>query len=185
MLDEYPRWEEEITAMINETSEQFILLGDPMFKPFIPKIPEKPIDEAIISRDCKNDDEYVVTMTITPLDESATKWTYWYEQPVVAGKVNERAWPSLVGELELPIEAEDVVVRGMNGIVWHGEDDREDKKIVRFPVMNPMPKLNEAREFEISYVFMSKICWELNLTAGWSMFSSPIEMFSCLRYAGS
>ena len=177
MLDEYPSWEEEITAMINETSEQFILLGDPMFKPFIPKIPEKPIDEAIISRDCENDNEYVVTMTITPLDESATKWTYWYEQPVVAGKVNERAWPSLVGELELPIEAEDVVVRGMNGIVWHGEDDTEDKKIVRFPVMNPMPKLNEAREFKISYVFVPKICWELNLTAGWSTFSSPVALY--------
>ncbi len=177
MLNEYPGWEEEITGMINETSEQFILLGDPMFKPLLPKIPEKPIDEAIISRDCENDNEYVVTMTITPLDESATKWTYWYEQPVVAGKVNERAWPSLVGELELPIEAEDVVVRGMNGIVWHGEDDTEDKKIVRFPVMNPMPKLNEAREFKISYVFVPKICWELNLTAGWSMFSSPVALY--------
>jgi hypothetical protein len=177
MLYEYPGWEEEITGMINETSEQFILLGDPMFKPLLPKIPEKPIDEAIISRDCENDDEYVVTMAITPLDESATKWTYWYEQPVVAGKVNERAWPSLVGELELPIEAEDVVVRGMNGIVWHGEDITEDKKIVRFPVMNPMPKLNEAREFKIRYVFVPKICWELNLTAGWSTFSSPIALY--------
>jgi hypothetical protein len=82
----------------------------------------------------------------------------------------------LVGELELPIEAEDVVVRGMNGIVWHGEDDTEDKKIVRFPVVNPMPKLYEAREFKISYVFAPKI-WELNLTAGWSMFSSPIELY--------
>jgi hypothetical protein len=177
MLNEYPRWEEEITGMINETSEQFILLGDPMFKPLLPKIPETPIDEKVISRECENDDEYVVTMTIKPLDESATKWTYWYEQPVVAGEVNERALPSLVGELELPIEAEDIVVRGMNGIVWHGEDDTEDKRIVRFPVMNPMPKLNEAQEFKISYVFVPKICWVQNLTAGWSMFSSPIALY--------
>nr|QNO55953.1 hypothetical protein AGOHDPGA_00010 [Methanosarcinales archaeon ANME-1 ERB7] len=177
MLSEYPGWEEEITGMINETAEQFILLGDPMFKPLLPKIPEKPIDEAIISRDCGNDNEYVVTMAITPLDESATKWTYWYEQPVVAGKVNERALPSLVGELELPIEAEDVVVRGMNGIVWHGEDITENKKVVLFPVMDPMPKLNEAREFKISYVFVPKLCWELNLTAGWSMFSSPVALY--------
>ncbi|NQE06043.1 hypothetical protein C5S32_09250 [ANME-1 cluster archaeon GoMg1] len=177
MLDEYPGWPEYITGMINETSKQFILLGDPMFKPYMPKTPEKPIQEEIISRECENGNECVVTMTVTPLNESATKWTYWFERPVVEGKVKVRALPSLVGEIELPIEAEDIVVKGTKGIVWHGEDIIENKKIVRFPVMDPMPKLNEAREFEIKYVFVPKICWTMNLTRGWSMFSSPIEPY--------
>ena len=177
MLEEYPSWSEYITGMINETSKQFILLGDPMFKPYMPKTPEKPIQEEIISRECEDENECVVTMTLTPLNESATKWTYWFERPVVEGKVEVRALPSLVGEIELPIEAEDIVVKGIKGIVWHGEDIIENKKIVRFPVMDPMPKLNEAREFEIKYVFVPKICWTMNLTKGWSMFSSPIEPY--------
>jgi hypothetical protein len=98
---------------------------------------------------------------------------------VVEGKVKVRALPSLVGEIELPIEAEDIVVRGIKGIVWHEEDidSVRNKKIVRFPVMDPMPKLKEAREFEIKYVFVPKICWTINLTKGWSMFSSPIEPY--------
>lgn len=179
MLDEYPSWSEDITGMINETSKQFILLGDPMFKPYMPKTPEKPIQEEIVSLECKdgNENECVVRMTVTPLNESATKWTYWFERPVVEGKVEVRALPSLVGEIELPIEAEDIVVRGTKGIVWHGEDIIENKKIVRFPVMDPMPKLNEAREFAIKYVFAPKICRTMNLTKGWSMFSSPIEPY--------
>jgi len=177
MQEEYPHWPEDITEMINDTSVQFILLGDPMFKPLLPKIPETPIEEKIISWDCENEDGCVVTMTIKPLNESATKWTYWFEQPVVDGEVTVRALPSLIGELELPIEAEEIVVSGMSGVVWHGEDVTGDKKTVLFPVMDPMPKLNEAREFEIRYLFAPKICWEQNLTAGWSLFSSPVEPY--------
>ena len=55
--------------------------------------------------------------------------------------------PSLVGKIELLTEAEEIVVRNKNGkrIVWHGEDIDvvRNRKIVRFPVINPMPKLNE------------------------------------------
>jgi hypothetical protein len=177
MQEEYPHWPEDITSAINDTSKEFILFGDPMFKPLLPRIPEKPIEEKIISWEGDKEDESIVTMTITPLNESATKWTYWFEQPVVDGEVTVRALPSLIGELELPIEAEDIVVSGMSGVVWHGEDITEDKKIVLFPVMDPMPKLNEAREFEIRYTFVPKICWQQNLTAGWSSFSSPVHLY--------
>jgi hypothetical protein len=179
MLEEYPLWLEEITGMINDTSKQFILLGDPMFKPLLPKIPEKPIEEEILSWGSENNTTYAVTMTITPRTESATKWTYWFEQPVVGGEVYVRALPSLVGELEIPLEAEDIVVRGVNGVVWHGEDRNciQNKTIVQFPVIDPMPKLNEARKFVITYQLVPTICWEMNVPEGWSVFSTPLALY--------
>ncbi|MDD1741705.1 MAG: C25 family cysteine peptidase, partial [Methanotrichaceae archaeon] len=168
-----PDWKTSVPEMFNQTANMNIILGDPSFRPYLPKTPELPYASEIRRLNATADNESRIEASITPLNETATDWIYWVEKDTADGKLMLNAPPALIGEVMLPKDAEKIAVKENGLLIWHDEDLVGDKKKVYWPVVNP--RLGENRSFSIEYVVIPGQVQLLNVTVGWNPLSIYLQ----------
>jgi len=166
-------WEKlSAEIMFNDTINEFMLFGDPAFRPAIPKTPTLPYRVENVGITSSNDSGEEV-FSITPTDELGTDWIYWVTTESIDGELMINAPPALVGEAILPEDAEEIVVKENGRVVWHDEYlVGEDKRII-WPVIRPT--LNETRTFTVEYRLIPGKVQVVNVTAGWNPFSMHLD----------
>jgi hypothetical protein len=162
-------WDLPLEEIFNQTSSEFMLFGDPAFRPYIPRVERLPYETNI----SKVADEGELAVSITPTREMATDWIYWIKVDTVDGELRLNAPPALIGELMLPEDAEDVVVKENGRVVWHEEDTIGSVKRVSWPVVSPA--LNESRNYTVEYRLVPGLVQAINITSGWNSFSIYLE----------
>ena len=173
-----PDWDLSIKEMLNQTAIMTSILGDPSFRPAIPKTPPLPYTtevktvgaEANTSSSDTNKNKTSLEVTLTPVNETATDWVYWIETDTTDGKLKLNAQPALIGEVVLPKDADKIVVKENGLTVWHDEDTAENQKRVMWPIV--MPRLGENRTFSVEYVLIPGQVQVINVTAGWNAVST-------------
>ncbi len=166
-----PVWDISVQEMLNQTSYMDVILGDPSFRPSLPKAPPLPyntdvsVDNAIVDN-ATDQNKTRLQATIIPVSESATDWVYWIETDSSSGQLNLDAPPAIIGEVLLPKDADKIVVKENGLSIWHDEYTSGDKKKVMWPIIRP--RLGENRSFEIEYVLIAGQVQRINVTAGWN-----------------
>lgn len=164
-----PDWDESISEMLNQTAYMDMMLGDPSFRPYLPRSPALPYRIKTLPSNATIDNASFVETSITPENESATDWVYWIESDSNGGTLSLNAPPAIIGEALLPKDADKVVVKEDGLTVWHDEYVIGDKKKVMWPVIRP--RLGEERRFSIEYVIIPGQLQSINITAGWNAVS--------------
>ncbi len=184
--EELPAWAESVQEMTNQTAYMDVILGDPSFRPYLPRTPELPyatvVSEAGNTSNANNisntsntnsnstgRNTTILAATIIPKNESATDWIYWTETESSSGKLNLNTPPAIIGEVMLPKDADKIVVKESGLAVWHDENTIGDQKKVMWPIIRP--KLGENRSFQIEYVIIPGEVQVINVTAGWNAVS--------------
>jgi Peptidase family C25 len=168
-----PDWRTSVPEMFNQTANMNIILGDPSFRPSLPKTPELPYASETKHLNVTAGNKSRIEASITPLKEIATDWIYWVEKDDADGKLMLNAPPALLGEVTLPKDAEKIAVKENGLVVWHDEDLVGDNKRVYWPVINP--RLGENRSFTIEYVVIPGQVQLLNITVGWNPLSIYLQ----------
>ena len=168
-----PDWDESISEMLNQTAYMDMMLGDPSFRPYLPRSPDLPYRINTTPSNATIDNASFVETSITPENESATDWVYWIESDSNGGSLNLNAPPAIIGEALLPKDADKVVVKEDGLTVWHDEYVIGDKKKVMWPVIRP--RLGEERKFSIEYVIIPGQLQSINITAGWNAVSIYLQ----------
>lgn len=177
-LNEYdealPAWGTSIQEMLNQTAHMSVILGDPSFRPAIPKTPPLPYTTEIRTTEVSTTNETGKNKTsmdasLVPLSEMATDWIYWIETDSTDGKLKLNAPPALIGEVALPKDADEIVVKENGQAVWHDEDIIGNQRRVMWPVVRP--RLGENRTFRIEYVLIPGQVQVINVTSGWNAIS--------------
>jgi hypothetical protein len=180
-LNEYdeflPPWDTSVQEMLNQTAYMSAILGDPSFRPAIPRTPPLPyaMDArtiGVVNETGKNKTE--MEASVIPLNETATDWIYWVETDSTDGKLKLNAPPTLIGEVTLPKDADEIVVKENGQAVWHDEDISGDQKKVMWPIIRP--RLGENRTFGIEYVLIPGQVQVINVTAGWNAISVYLNL---------
>ncbi len=172
--DELPSWDTSVQEMLNQTAYMSVILGDPSFRPAIPKTPPLPYTTEVKTTgvSASNDTQRNKTSleaSISPLSEMSTDWVYWIETDSTDGKLKLNAPPAIIGEVMLPKDADEIVVKEAGQAVWHDEDVIGNQKRVMWPVIRP--RLGENRTFSIEYVLIPGQVQVVNVTAGWNAIS--------------
>lgn len=176
--EEFPPWDLSIKEMLNQTAYMSSILGDPSFRPAIPKVPPLPYTTEIkttevasnTSLSVANENLTSLEVTIAPLNETSTDWIYWIETDTADGKLLLNAQPALIGEVTLPKDADKIVVREDGQAVWHDEDTVANLRRVMWPIV--MPRLGENRTFSVEYIIIPGQVQVINVTAGWNTIST-------------
>ncbi|MGA9098526.1 MAG: C25 family cysteine peptidase [Methanotrichaceae archaeon] len=175
-LSEYdealPDWDVSVKEMLNQTAIMTSILGDPSFRPAIPKTPPLPYTTTEVNTTSSetNKNKTSLQVTLTPINESSTDWVYWIETDTTDGKLKLNAQPALIGEVLLPKDADKIVVKENGQTVWHDEDTSENQTKVMWPIV--MPRLGENRTFSVEYVLIPGQVQVINVTAGWNAVST-------------
>jgi hypothetical protein len=164
-----PEWDTSIAEMLNQTAYMDAILGDPSFRPYLPKETSLPYDTEVVQSNATSANTSAVKVTVTPTNESATDWVYWIETDSTSGQLNLNAPPAIIGEVTLPRDADKIVVKEDGLSVWHDEYTVGDKKKVIWPIIRP--KLGQGRDFSIEYVIIPGQIQRINVTAGWNALS--------------
>lgn len=173
-----PAWDVSVKEMINQTAHMGSIIGDPSFRPAIPKTPALPYTTEVrttgtganVSSSEAGKNKTSLEVTFAPINETSTDWIYWIETDASDGKLMLNAEPALVGEVTLPKDADKIVVRENGQTVWHDEDTKVNQKIVMWPIV--MPRLGENRTFSVEYVLIPGQVQVINVTAGWNTIST-------------
>ncbi|MDD1736690.1 MAG: C25 family cysteine peptidase [Methanothrix sp.] len=168
-----PEWDESVSEMLNQTAYMDMMLGDPSFRPYLPRSPALPYRIKTLPSNATIDNASSVETSITPENDSATDWLYWVETDSSGGALNLNAPPAIIGEALLPKDADKVVVKEDGLTVWHGEYVIGDKKKVMWPVIRP--RLGEERRFSIEYMIVPGQVQRINITAGWNAVSIYLQ----------
>ncbi|MHC1632146.1 MAG: C25 family cysteine peptidase [Methanotrichaceae archaeon] len=160
-----PDWEYSVKDMLNQTANRFMLFGDPTFRPYIPKTPDLPYN----TKTTNETDE--IEFSITPVSEWGTDWIYWIVVDSIGGERMLNAPPALIGELMLPADAEEIVVKENGRVVWHGEDQIGSQKKVIWPVISPT--LGESKTFSVEYKLVPGETQVIDVIVGWN----PISLY--------
>ncbi|MDD1722086.1 MAG: C25 family cysteine peptidase [Methanothrix sp.] len=168
-----PEWDESISEMLNQTAYMDVILGDPSFRPYLPKSPALPYSINTSPSNISRDNASLLETAITPEKESATDWIYWIETDSSGGSLNINAPPAIIGEALLPKDADKVVVKEDGLTIWHDEYILGDKKKVMWPVIRP--RLGEERRFSIEYVIIPGQVQRINVTGGWNAVSIYLQ----------
>ena len=167
-IDEYQPWYVSIGDMLNQTASIYTLFGDPAFRPTIPSTPDLPY-RIEVSNATESNATDEVTVSITPTSEWSSDWIYWIVKDSAGGDRSLNAPPALMGELILPEDAEEIVVKERERAVWHGEELIGSEKRVVWPVLSPA--IGEMRSFTVEYRLVPGIVQVVNVSVGWSPFS--------------
>jgi hypothetical protein len=168
-----PPWDYSIQEMLNQTAGMNIILGDPSFKPYLPKTPPLPYTQEVQSYNQTALNKTSLETSITAHNDEATDWVYWVESDVdtTDGQLKLNAPPAIIAEVTLPKDADKIVVKENGRAVWYDEDLRGDKKMVMWPIVRP--RLNETRTFQVEYVSIPGQVQVINVTAGWN----PVSIY--------
>jgi hypothetical protein len=161
-----PAWDYSVKEMLNQTAYMDSMLGDPSFRPNLPKTPSLPYTTAVKSSNVTSQNKTALTATIFPQNESATDWIYWIQTDSSSGQLNLDAPPAIIGEVLLPNDADKIVVKENGLSIWHDEYSTGAQKKVMWPIIRP--KLGEVRSFQIEYVLIPGQVQRINVTAGWN-----------------
>ena len=164
--DPLPDWDTSVSEMLNQTAYMDVILGDPSFRPALPKTSTRPYSTDVKTVDATDENQSIVKASIIPMNESATDWIYWIETDSTRGELNLNAPPAIIGEILLPKDADKIVVKESGLSVWHDEYTFAEKKKVMWPIIRP--KLGEERSFLIEYVLIPGQVQRINVTAGWN-----------------
>jgi hypothetical protein len=168
-----PDWRTSVSEMFNQTANMNIILGDPSFRPYLPKTPELPYASETRYLNASSENKSRIEASITPLKETATDWIYWVEKDTADSKLMLNAPPALLGEVMLPQDAEKIAVKENGLVIWHDEDQVGAKKKIYWPVINP--RLGENRSYSIEYVVIPGQVQLLNVTVGWNPLSIYLQ----------
>jgi hypothetical protein len=160
--------------MYNQTVQEYTLFGDPAFRPNLPLTPKLPYAMSatnVSGTQDKAKDEVVIS--ITPTREMGTDWLYWIAVETTEGSLHLNAPPVIIGEVKLPKDADDVVVKENGRAVWHQEDLHKDSKTVSWPVLRP--RLNDSRNFTVEYQLIPGQVQSINISGGWNMISMYLD----------
>lgn len=188
-----PAWDVSVREMLNQTAYMNVILGDPSFRPAMPKSPDLPystIVQAEVGQEepaagdaasdaangtnistgavSRENEKAGIMASITADNESATDWIYWVESDSSSGELDLNAPPAIIAEVRLPKDADKVTVREMDSglITWHGEYVRGEEKRVMWPVIRP--RLSEQRSYLIEYEIIPGQVQRINVTPGWN-----------------
>jgi len=170
-LDEsyLPDWTETISTMYNQTVNQFMLFGDPAFKPYMPRTPKLPYTISASPINTSSNKTGELDISYTPTSEEGTDWLYWAQMETTDGELKMNSPPALIGQAALPRDADEVVIKENGKAVWHDEEVTDASKLVSWPVVRP--RLNETRTFNIEYKVVPGLTQLMNITPGWNMVS--------------
>ncbi|MDM7913451.1 MAG: C25 family cysteine peptidase [Methanotrichaceae archaeon] len=168
-----PSWDYSVKDMLNQTAGMNIILGDPSFRPYLPKTPPLPYVQETKPYNQTAQNESGLETSITAKSDSATDWIYWIETDTTDGELRLNAPPALIGEVLLPKDADKIIVKENGRAVWHDEDVVGDQKRVMWPIVRP--KLNETRTFQVEYVLIPGQVQVINVTAGWNSVSIYLQ----------
>jgi len=174
--EELPNWEETVQQMLNQTAYMNVIIGDPSFRPNLPKSPALPYTTKVTAANGTAKNKTTLMASVTPKNESATDWIYWIETDSSSGELNLNAPPAIIGEVSLPKDADKVVVKEMGLAVWHDEMIVGDQKKVMWPIVRP--RLGETRSFQIEYSLVPGEVQVIYVTAGWnaiSVYLNPMD----------
>ncbi len=161
-------WGVPVEDMLNQTVSMYTLFGDPAFRPTIPQTPDLPY-EIEVSNVTESNATGEVSVSIKPTSEWSADWIYWIVEDSSDGYLSLNAPPALIGEVVLPEDAEEIVVKERGRAVWHGEELIGSEKRVVWPVLSPA--LNESRTFTVEYRQVPGEVQVVNVSVGWSPFS--------------
>lgn len=175
--EQLPDWDTSIQGIFNETTNMNVIIGDPAFRPALPNRPLLPYTTNVTASNQSNQSignktniqTSTVQASIKPISDIATNWVYWVETETTDGKLQLNAPPALIGEVLLPKDAEEIVVKENGQAVWHDEEILELKKRVLWPVVRP--RLNETRTFSVEYRVIPGQVQFINVTPGWNAVS--------------
>lgn len=175
--EQLPDWDTSIQGIFNETTNMNVIIGDPAFRPALPSTPPLPYTTNVTASNQSNQSignktnvqKSIVQASIKPISDGATNWVYWVETETTDGKLQLNAPPALIGEVLLPKDAEEIVVKENGQAVWHDEEILGLKKRVSWPVVRP--RLNETRTFSVEYRIIPGQVQFINVTAGWNAVS--------------
>ena len=164
-----PAWDTSVQEMLNQTSYMDVILGDPSFRPNLPKTPSLPYTTEVSVDNTTDQNKTALTATIVPTNESATDWVYWIQTDSSSGQLNLDSPPAIIGEVLLPKDADKIVVKENGLSVWHDEYSVGEQKKVMWPIIRP--RLGEERSFQVEYVLIPGQVQRINVTAGWNAIS--------------
>jgi hypothetical protein len=165
----YPPWDESIQEMLNQTFYMGVMLGDPSFRPYLPRKPPLPYSEAIKMLNETSKNKTILEASFTPQSELGTDWIYWIEEDATSGNLRLNAPSAIIANVMLPKDADKIVVKENGLAVWHDEDIVGSQKSVIWPVVRP--KLGEERSFTIEYSLVPGLVQIINVTTGWNALS--------------
>jgi hypothetical protein len=171
-IDESQPWYVSVGDMLNQTVSINTLFGDPAFRPTIPRTPELPY-EIEVSNSSESNGTAEVSVSVNPTSEWSTDWTYWIVEDSSDGYLSLNAPAALVGEVMLPEDAEEIVVKERGRAVWHGEEIVGGEKRVVWPVLSPA--INESRTFTVEYRLVAGEVQVVNVSVGWTPFSLHLD----------
>jgi hypothetical protein len=155
--------------MLNQTAHMGVMLGDPSFRPYLPKIPPLPYFETTKPSNETSKNKTMLEASVTPQTELWTDWIYWIEEDAASGRPRLNAPPAIIAKVMLPKDADKIVVKENGLTVWHDEDLVGSEKSVMWPVVRP--KLGEERSFTIEYSLVPGLVQVINVIAGWNAVS--------------
>jgi hypothetical protein len=177
-----PDWDTSMRGMLNETASINAIIGDPAFRPYLPKTPPQPYETKLKASNESKDNRSSVQVLVKPMSDEATNWIYWIQTETTDGILQLNAPPALIGEVMLPVDAEEISVKENGQAAWHDEELVGQKKRVMWPIVRP--RLNETRTFSVEYRVVPGQIQIINITPGWnaiSVYLKPKET-SLLRY---
>jgi hypothetical protein len=170
-------WDTSVQEMLNQTAYMGMILGDPSFRPALPKTPSLPYTILVQAENTteKKNGKNLTTLkaSVNAQNESATDWIYWIETDTTNGKLALNAPPAIIASVSLPKDADKIVVKEDGRAVWHDENMVGDHKIVMWPVIQP--RLGDERNFEIEYMLVPGQVQTINITAGWNAVSVYLD----------
>ena len=107
--------------------------------------------------------------SITPKNEMATDWVDWMQTEVSDGKLLINSPPAIIGEVVIPKDAENVVVKEDGQAIFHDEETMAHGKKVMWPVIRP--KVNQTRTFTVEYEVIPGEIQIIRIAPGWSAIS--------------
>jgi hypothetical protein len=164
-----PDWDTSIQGMLNQTASMNVIIGDPAFRPALPKTPPLPYVTQLKATNQSKDNRSNVQVSLKPISEAATNWIYWIQTETTDGVLQLNAPPALIGEALLPLDAEEILVKENGQAVWHDEEVVGLKKRVMWPIVRP--RLNETRTFSVEYRVVPGQLQVINITPGWNAVS--------------
>jgi hypothetical protein len=168
-----PDWDTSMQGMLNETASMNAIIGDPAFRPALPKTPALPYVAQSKEANQSKDNRSSVQVSYKPISDEATNWIYWIQTETTDGILQLNAPPALIGEVLLPLDAEEVLVKENSQAVWHDEELMGQKKRVMWPIIRP--RLNETRTFSVEYRVVPGQIQVINITPGWNAVSIHLK----------
>ncbi len=175
-------WDESMQGMLNQTASMNAIIGDPAFRPTLSRTPALPYVTQLKEAYTGKDNQSSVQVSYKPISDEATNWIYWIQTETTDGILQLNAPPALIGEVLLPLDAEEILVKENGLAIWHDEELIGQKKRVMWPIVRP--RLNESRTFSVEYRVVPGQIQVINITPGWNAVSIYLKSkeTSLLKY---